>query len=64
MRFDLAAWPEITSGMEYELEAAKTIRIPVRMYDERFRQINPKTLILDERMDGRFRSIVKGLKFE
>jgi hypothetical protein len=56
--------PEITSGMEYELEVAKEIRIPVRMYDEQLRQINPKTLMLDERVDDRFCSIVKGLKFE
>jgi len=56
--------PEITAGMEYELEAAREIRIPVRMYDEQLRQINPKTLILDERVDDHFRSVVKGLKFE
>lgn len=56
--------PSITSGMEYELEAAKEIHIPVRMYDEQLRQINPKTLILDERVDDHFRSVVKGLKFE
>lgn len=56
--------PTITNGMEYELEAAKEICIPVRMYDEQLRQINPKNLILDERVDDHFRSIVKGLKFE
>jgi len=56
--------PEITSEMEYELEVAKGISIPVKMYDEQLRQINPKTLILYERVDDRFRSIVKDLKFE
>lgn len=56
--------PSITSGMEYELEVAKEIRIPVRMFDEQLRQINPKTLILDERVDDNFRRVVKGLKFE
>lgn len=56
--------PSITSGMEYELEVAKGIRIPVKMYDEQLRQINPKTLMLDERVDDHFRSVVKGLDFE
>lgn len=55
---------EITSGMEYELEAAKEIRIPVRIYDDQLRRVKPKTLILDERVDDHFRSVVKGLKFE
>ncbi len=56
--------PSITPGMEYELEVAKEIQIPVRMYDDKFKQINPKMLILDERVDDHFRSVVKGLKFE
>ena len=56
--------PEISKGMEYELEVAKEIRIPVKMYDDQLRQINPKTLILDDRVDDHFRSVVKGLKFE
>lgn len=56
--------PSITPGMEYELEVAKELRIPVRMYDDKFKQINPKTLILDERVDDHFRSVVKGLKFK
>lgn len=56
--------PEITKGMEYELKAAKEIHIPVKMYDDQLRQINPKTLILDERVDDHFRNIVKGLNFE
>jgi hypothetical protein len=56
--------PNITPGMEYELEVAKEIGIPVRMYDDKFKQINPKTLILDERVDDHFRRVVKGLKFD
>lgn len=56
--------PTITQGMEYELQVAKEIQIPVRIYDDQLRQINPKTLILDERVDEHFRSAVKGLKFE
>ena len=56
--------PEISAGMEYELEAAKEIGIPVKMYDEQLRSINPKTMMIDKRVDESFRSIVKGLKFE
>lgn len=56
--------PEISAGMEYELEAAKGIGIIVKMYDEQLRSINPKTMMIDKRVDERFRSVVKGLKFE
>lgn len=54
----------ITPGMEFELEVAKEIGIPIRMYDDNFKQINPKTLILDVRVDDHFRRVVKGLKFD
>ncbi len=56
--------PEITKGMEYELEVAKEIRIPVCLYDEEFRRLSPKSLVLDERVDDRFLSIIKGLNCE
>lgn len=56
--------PNISAGMEYELESAKRLGIPVRMYDEQLREINPRTLILDDRVDNHFRNVVKGLKFE
>ena len=55
---------EITKGMEYELEVAKEIRIPVSLYDEELRQLNPKTLFLDELLDDQFLSIMKGLNYE
>ena len=55
---------EITKGMAYELETAKEMRIPVILHDEELRRLNPKTLILDERVDERFLSIIKGLNCE
>ena len=56
--------PEISRGMEYELKAAKEIRIPVILYDEELRRINPKTLILDERIDDRSLTILKSLDYK
>ena len=56
--------PEITAGMEYELEVAKEIRIPVILYDEKLRRLNTKTLILDEHVDDRFLRIINGLNCE
>jgi hypothetical protein len=56
--------PVISRGMEYELKAAQEIRIPVCLYDEELRRINPKTLILDERVDDRSLGILKSLNFE
>jgi len=56
--------PVISRGMEYELKAAKEIRIPVILYDEELRRINPKTLILDERVDDRSLGILKSLDFK
>jgi hypothetical protein len=55
---------KITSGMEYELNAAKEFKVPVRLYDERLRQIDPTTMLLDERLDDDYRRIVKGLALE
>jgi hypothetical protein len=55
---------EITQGMEYELEVARKIRIPVILYDEKLRQLNPTTLALDERVDNRFLNIINKLNCE
>lgn len=56
--------PEISKGMECELEVAKEIRIPVILHDEELRRLNPKTLVLDERVDARFLRIINGLNCE
>jgi hypothetical protein len=54
---------KITSGMEFELEAAKKIGIKVKLYDENMSRIETDTLLLDDRIDDRYREIVKGLCF-
>lgn len=55
---------EITSGMELEIEVAKANLIPAEMYDEDFRLINARILMLDGRIDDRTREILKGLKLK
>ena len=56
--------PEISKGMECELEVAKKIRIPVILYDKELRRLNPKTIVLDDRADERFLRIINGLNCE
>ena len=56
--------PKITNGMEYELETAKELQIPVEMYDEKLRKIKAKTLAIDDRMDDHVREILKGLELK
>ena len=55
---------EISSGMEFEIEAAKKLRIPVRLYDLKLGQIYTRNLLIDDRVDDRYRQIVRGLKSE
>lgn len=53
----------ITAGMAFELNAAKKYRIPVRLYDEKLREIDPDTIGLDRRITADYRKAVYGLKF-
>ena len=53
----------ITNGMEYEINEAKKAKVPARLYDEKLRQIDPATILLDDRLDADYRRIVKGLLF-
>lgn len=53
----------ITNGMEYEINEAKKAKIPALLYDEKLRQIDPATILLDDRLDADYRRIVKGLLF-
>lgn len=55
---------EISNGMEYEIEAAKKLRIPVRLYDLKLGQIYFRNLLIDDRVDDRYRQIIRGLKCE
>ena len=37
--------------------------MPALFYDEKLRQIDPATILLDDRLDADYRRIVKGLLF-
>lgn len=51
---------KITTGMKYELEIAKTMRIPIRCYDEQLNRITQETLSIDDRVDDEFLAELKG----
>lgn len=53
----------ISNGMAYELEQAKELRIPVRLYDNEGNRINPATLMIDDRISEEYRYAIRGLKF-
>ena len=53
----------ITNGMEYEINEAKKAKVPALLYDAKLRQIDPATILLDDRLDADYRRIVKGLLF-
>lgn len=53
----------ITNGMEFEINEAKKAKVPALLYDEKLRQIDPATILLDDRLDADYRRIVKGLLF-
>lgn len=53
----------ISTGMEFEIEKAKEMRIPVRLFDEEMICIYPETLRIDDRVDVEYRKIVSGLRF-
>lgn len=53
----------ISKGMAYELEEARKLGIPVRMYDTKCNRIEPATLAIDERVDDAYRKAVYGMKF-
>lgn len=53
----------ITEGMAYELEQAKKLGIPVRLYSNDEYRIYPETMMIDDRLTDEFRQVVRGLKF-
>lgn len=53
---------EITEGMRFELEHAREMKKPVRLYDRNFEQICVKTLPIDDRASDEYRSLIKGQK--
>jgi len=53
----------ITRGMQYELERAKEMKLPVRLYDDNMNRIERKTMKLDDRLDEHYFELIKGIKF-
>lgn len=53
----------ITEGMEFEIEKAKELGIPVAMFDTDCSEIKPETMKIDDRVDAEFRRKVNGLKW-
>jgi len=53
----------ITRGMQYELERAKEMKLPVRLYDDNMNRIERKTMKLDDRLDEQYFELIKGVKF-
>jgi hypothetical protein len=53
----------ISNGMAYEIEQAKKLCVPARMYDNKENRIFAQTLLIDDRVDEDYRKAVQGLKF-
>ena len=53
----------ISNGMGFELEKAKELCIPVRLYDNDGNRINPATMMIDDRISEEYRNAIRGLKF-
>ncbi len=52
----------VSSGMAYELEAAKSLQLPVKLHDEHADRVFPDTLMIDDRVTDELRQAVRGLK--
>lgn len=52
----------ITEGMKFELDRAKEMKLPVRLYDTDMKRVEIRTLSIDDRLDGAFREAIKGFK--
>lgn len=53
----------ISNGMAFELEKAKELGIPVRLYDNDGSRISPDTMMIDDRVSEEYRNAIRGLKF-
>ena len=49
--------------MAFELEKAKELGIPVRLYDDDGNRISPATMMIDDRVSEEYRHAIHGLKF-
>ena len=53
---------DITEGMEFELDYARGLRIPVCLFDADMNRINIRTLRVDERATPEYCSAIRGLR--
>lgn len=53
----------ISNGMAFELEQAKELGIPARLYDDEGNRISPTTMMIDDRIGEEYRNAIRGLKF-
>ena len=51
---------KITKGMQFEIDAAKKLKLPVRLYDRDANRIYPETLAVDDRVDDEFLDALNG----
>jgi hypothetical protein len=50
----------VTKGMQFEIETAKKLKLPVRLYDKKANRIYPDTLAVDDRVNDEFLTALKG----
>ena len=50
----------VTKGMQFEIETAKKLKLPVRLYDKKANRIYPDTLAVDDRLNEEFLTALKG----
>ena len=51
---------KLSRGMQYELDLAKELKLPIRLIDVNCNRISSATLSIDDRIDDDFRLALKG----
>lgn len=51
---------KVTKGMQYEIDIAKSLELPIRCYDLQKNHIGPETLSVDDRVTDEFLTALKG----
>ena len=55
---------KVTKGMQFEIDAAKALKLPVRCYDTQRNRIPAETLSVDDRVNDEFVNALKGVNLE
>ena len=55
---------KVTKGMQFEIDAAKALKLPVRCYDTQRNRIPAETLSVDDRVNDEFLNALKGVNLE